>query len=52
MRYCHGAHGVLIDPQTGKVHALNYTAVAIWELCDGESGSIGMRNRLPAKRTR
>ncbi|MBW3578448.1 MAG: HPr-rel-A system PqqD family peptide chaperone [Actinobacteria bacterium] len=27
----------LFDPDTGKVHLLNDTALAIWDLCDGET---------------
>ena len=25
------------DPETGSVHLLNSTALAIWDLCDGET---------------
>ena len=28
---------VVFDPSTGTVHILNATALAIWELCDGET---------------
>lgn len=28
---------VLYDPESGAVHLLNETALAIWELCDGET---------------
>jgi PqqD family protein of HPr-rel-A system len=28
---------VVFDPATGAVHILNATALAIWELCDGET---------------
>ena len=28
---------VVFDPKTGAVHILNATALAIWELCDGET---------------
>jgi hypothetical protein len=28
---------VVFDPSTGAVHILNVTALAIWELCDGET---------------
>ena len=28
---------VVYDPDTGAVHILNATAVAIWVLCDGET---------------
>jgi PqqD family protein of HPr-rel-A system len=28
---------VVFDPSTGAVHILNATALAIWELCDGET---------------
>jgi PqqD family protein of HPr-rel-A system len=28
---------VVYDPKTGAVHLLNATALAIWELCDGET---------------
>jgi PqqD family protein of HPr-rel-A system len=27
----------IYDPTTGSVHLLNETALAIWELCDGET---------------
>jgi PqqD family protein of HPr-rel-A system len=28
---------VVFDPSTGAVHILNATALAIWELCDGQT---------------
>jgi PqqD family protein of HPr-rel-A system len=28
---------VVYDPDSGAVHILNATAVAIWELCDGQT---------------
>lgn len=28
---------VLFDPQSGRLHVLNETAVAVWQLCDGET---------------
>jgi PqqD family protein of HPr-rel-A system len=28
---------VVFDPSTGAVHILNATALAIWELCDGDT---------------
>jgi PqqD family protein of HPr-rel-A system len=28
---------VVFDPTTGAVHILNATALAIWELCDGDT---------------
>jgi hypothetical protein len=28
---------VVLDPATGAVHILNDTALAIWQLCDGET---------------
>lgn len=28
---------VVFDPKTGAVHILNATALAIWELCDGDT---------------
>lgn len=27
----------LVDPSNGRVHLVNHTAAAIWELCDGET---------------
>lgn len=27
----------LFDPETGAIHALNATSMAIWEACDGET---------------
>lgn len=27
----------IYDPQTGQLHRLNATALAIWELCDGST---------------
>lgn len=32
-----GDENALFDPQNGSVHMLNETALAIWELCDGET---------------
>lgn len=32
-----GEENALFDPQNGSVHILNETALAIWELCDGET---------------
>ncbi|HEY7399867.1 MAG TPA: PqqD family protein [Actinomycetota bacterium] len=33
---------VVYDPETGSVHILNATAVAIWVLCDGETEPLEM----------
>lgn len=32
----------LVDPETGAVHLLNDTAVAIWDLCDGQTAPAEM----------
>jgi PqqD family protein of HPr-rel-A system len=32
-----GAENALYDPQTGSLHLLNDTALAIWHLCDGST---------------
>jgi PqqD family protein of HPr-rel-A system len=32
-----GQENAVVDPGTGSVHLLNPTAVAIWQLCDGET---------------
>ena len=32
-----GDENALFDQQNGSVHMLNETALAIWELCDGET---------------
>jgi hypothetical protein len=32
-----GAENALFDPETGKIHLVNATALAIWNLCDGET---------------
>lgn len=31
------AEGLLFDTNTGKLHALNPPAMAIWEACDGDT---------------
>ncbi len=31
------SENALFDPSTGALHLLNDTALAIWELCDGET---------------
>jgi hypothetical protein len=33
---------VVYDPDSGAVHILNATAVAIWVLCDGETDPLEM----------
>lgn len=37
--WLHQAQGenVMYDPDSGAVHLLNDTALAIWDLCDGET---------------
>jgi hypothetical protein len=37
-----GTENALIDPVTGAVHLLNETALAIWDLCDGQTLPIEM----------
>jgi hypothetical protein len=32
-----GRENVLFDPQAEKLHLVNHTALAIWDLCDGET---------------
>lgn len=32
-----GAENALYNPDTGSIHILNDTALAIWDLCDGET---------------
>jgi hypothetical protein len=32
-----GDETVLLDPSSDAVHVLNETALALWELCDGET---------------
>jgi PqqD family protein of HPr-rel-A system len=32
-----GTENALFDPSTGSVHLLNETALALWDLCDGET---------------
>lgn len=32
-----GGENAVFDRETGAVHVLNDTAVAIWQLCDGET---------------
>ncbi len=32
-----GDENAVYDPATGAVHLLNATALAIWDLCDGET---------------
>lgn len=36
VRLARGEH-TLFDPDTGAVHLLNDTALAIWDLCDGDT---------------
>lgn len=36
VRLARGEH-TLFDPGTGTVHLLNDTALAIWDLCDGDT---------------
>jgi PqqD family protein of HPr-rel-A system len=32
-----GSENALFNPATGSLHLLNDTAVALWDLCDGET---------------
>jgi hypothetical protein len=32
-----GGENAVFDPETGNLHLLNDTALAIWQLCDGET---------------
>jgi hypothetical protein len=32
-----GAENAAFEPDTGSVHIMNETALAIWELCDGQT---------------
>lgn len=32
-----GQENALFDPSTGALHLMNDTALAIWDLCDGET---------------
>lgn len=32
-----GGENVLFDPAAEKVHLVNHSALAIWDLCDGET---------------
>jgi hypothetical protein len=32
-----GSENAAFDPVSGSVHVMNETALAIWELCDGET---------------
>lgn len=41
-----GAETLLYDPRTDDVHALNQTALAIWELCDGGHTTDDMAQTL------
>ena len=48
-----GAENILYDPARDRVHMVNDTAVAIWELCDGQTdpeemvGAICLLTGLP-----
>lgn len=33
---------VLVDLRSGTAHLLNHTALAVWELCDGETMPVEM----------
>lgn len=41
-----GRENVLYNPSTESVHLLNNTALAIWELCDGETNPQEMINAI------
>lgn len=37
-----GGENAVIDPDDGSVHLMNQTAMAIWQLCDGETDTSEM----------
>ena len=45
-----GEEGILFDPDSGSVHILNETAVAIWKMLDGKKSiediSEGLKDRF------
>ena len=40
------SEGILVDPLDGGVHRLNYTALFVWELCDGKTTTHEIARKL------
>lgn len=44
-----GSETLLYDPASDEIHVLNATALAVWELCDGQHSAAQIAERLQTR---